>query len=157
MLVGFPPFYSNSMNRQELFERIKFAGPKYLPHLSSGSKQFMSDLLKKDPSKRLGANGAEEVKQHPWFTGVDWKCLENKGYDAPFRPVITSETDLKYFDTEFTEIEINSMSMSEGGAKQFKNYDGKKFLSLIFIFRFFLQRPESETVRGESEWRGEPL
>lgn len=124
MLVGFPPFYSNSMNRQELFERIKFAGPKYPPHLSAGSKAFMSDLLKKDPSKRLGANGAEEVKQHPWFTGVDWKCLENKGYDAPFRPVITSDTDLKYFDTEFTEIDINSMSMSEGGAKQFKNYDG---------------------------------
>jgi serine/threonine protein kinase len=72
MLVGFPPFYSNSMNRQELFERIKFAGPKYPRYLSSASKSFMSDLLKKDPSKRLGSKTTDDVKNHPWFAGVDW-------------------------------------------------------------------------------------
>lgn len=131
MLVGFPPFYSNSLNRQELFERIKFAGPKYPRYLSNASRSFMSDLLKKDPSKRLGSKSSDEVKNHPWFAGVDWECLERKGYDAPFRPVIKSDTDLKYFDTEFTEIDINSMSMSEGGAKKFKVYDGKDFSKIL--------------------------
>jgi serine/threonine protein kinase len=137
MLVGFPPFYSNSMNRQELFERIKFAGPKYPRYLSNASRSFMSELLKKDPSKRLGSKSSDEVKNHPWFSGVDWECLERKGYDAPFRPVIKSDTDLKYFDTEFTEIDINSMSMSEGGAKQFKVYDGK--FKAPNRFRFLIQ------------------
>lgn len=134
MMAGIPPFYTN--NRQELFERIKFAGPKYPSYLSTNAKNLLESLLKKDPAKRLGSKSSDEVKSHPWFNGVNWEYLFHKKYDAPFVPIIKSELDLQNFDPEFTEIEINSMSMSEGGHTQFKNYDGK---SPVLIFRFQLQ------------------
>lgn len=129
MLCGIPPFYTN--NRQELFERIKFAGPKYPSYLSANAQNILENLLRKDPAKRLGANSADEVKTHPWFKGVNWDMLYQKKYDAPFVPVIKDELDLDNFDTEFTEIEVNSMSMTDGGAQQYKNFDGKDF------FEFF--------------------
>lgn len=38
MLCGIPPFYTS--NRQELFERIKYAHPKYPSQLSKRSKDL---------------------------------------------------------------------------------------------------------------------
>lgn len=120
MLVGIPPFYTQS--REELFERIKFANPKYPSFLKPKARKMIESLLKKDPSKRLGSKGADEIKNDPWFEGVNWEALHNKKYDAPFVPKINNDMDLKHFDTEFTEIPINSMSMSEG-VKNFQNYN----------------------------------
>jgi len=124
MLVGIPPFYTS--NRQELFERIKFAAPKYPPHLSKRAKDLLELLLKKDPAKRLGFNGdAQVIKNHPWFEGVNWKALFLKQYEAPFVPKINNEVDLSNFDPEFTEIAINSMSQNAGSDMlNHQNYQG---------------------------------
>ena len=43
-------------------------------------------LLCKDPSKRLGKNGAAEIKAHKWFQGLDWGMLESGQVTAPFIP-----------------------------------------------------------------------
>ncbi len=78
-------------------------------------------LLIKDPAKRLGSNGAQDVKNHPWFSEIDWKALyERKVHEIipemrkkfltsvyskvtpPFKPVITNEYDVNNFDEEFT-------------------------------------------------------
>jgi serum/glucocorticoid-regulated kinase 2 len=138
MLCGIPPFYTS--NRQELFERIKFAGPQYPKYLSPNAKNILESLLKKDPAKRLGANSAEEVKQHAWFKGVSWEQLYKKKYDAPFVPVIKNELDLDNFDTEFTEKEVNSMSMTEGGTQAYPNLDGNFYKSepILTQNRFFI-------------------
>ena len=44
---------------------------------SQSAKQLMSGLLERDPSKRLGCgeNGAEGIRQHHFFFGVDWEAL----------------------------------------------------------------------------------
>lgn len=41
--------------------------PPYPKTFSHEVKDFVQRLLTKDPSKRLGSNGAEEVKLHPFF------------------------------------------------------------------------------------------
>lgn len=46
MLTGFPPFYTK--NRSELFERIKFASPKYPSYLSPNARSLLEGLLRKD-------------------------------------------------------------------------------------------------------------
>ncbi len=119
MLVGAPPFYVE--NRQELFERIKFDVPKYPSSLSANAKNLIENLLKKDPARRLGTSS--KVRDHPWFEDVNWQALYEKRYEAPFVPRISNEADLQHFDPEFTEIPINSMSMSGGTMQQFKNFD----------------------------------
>lgn len=41
----------------------------------SDAADIASKLLIRDPDKRLGAHGAVEVKQHPYFRGLDWDAL----------------------------------------------------------------------------------
>jgi serum/glucocorticoid-regulated kinase 2 len=120
MLVGAPPFYVES--RPELFERIKFDNPKFPSSLSQNARNLIECLLKKDPAKRLGTTS--KVRDHPWFEDVNWDALLKMQYEAPFVPKLTSEADLQHFDPEFTEIPINSMSMSGGTMQKYKQYDG---------------------------------
>ena len=51
-----------------------------------------------DPNKRLGKNGSEEIKSHPFFKGVDWDNIRNN-MKPPFIPDIENDYDTKYFET----------------------------------------------------------
>ncbi|XP_069116020.1 ribosomal protein S6 kinase delta-1-like [Argopecten irradians] len=47
--------------------------------ISSEARGLLQQLLCYNPRERLGAgiNGAEEIKAHPFFNGVNWNSLEN--------------------------------------------------------------------------------
>jgi len=63
------------------------------------------DILKRllcDADNRLGANGVQEIKNHPFFRGLDWKNLRNQ--KAPFIPTIADDEDCSRFD-DFEEEE----------------------------------------------------
>jgi len=50
------------------------------------AKSVLKGLLCKNPHNRMGANGIEEIKQHPWFDTVDFGLLEAGYLDPPFVP-----------------------------------------------------------------------
>lgn len=109
MITGFPPFYTQ--NRQELFEKIKYQTPKFSSNLNPLTRDILEKLLQKDPTKRLGSiKDAEEVKNHPWFFGINWDDLKNKKYDADYVPKISSDLGLSNFDDDFTDLPLHSPS-----------------------------------------------
>ena len=42
------------------------------------------------------------MKTHPFFNSINWSDLEKKRITPPFKPQVVSETDTRYFDSEFT-------------------------------------------------------
>lgn len=91
-------------NKEALFDAIRNCSAT----LPSGISDECTDLLQKlfipDPDKRIGGGptDGEEIMMHPWFEGVDWNLILNKKIKPPFRPRLTSNTDVKNFDTMFT-------------------------------------------------------
>lgn len=84
MLMGIPPFYHKDGGER----RRKILGQdlQLRENLPSTARDILTKLLDKDPIERLGANGAAEVKAHPFFHGVKWhECLQRK-YTTPFKP-----------------------------------------------------------------------
>ncbi|XP_077127953.1 microtubule-associated serine/threonine-protein kinase 4-like isoform X2 [Ranitomeya variabilis] len=59
------------------------------------AQDFMTQLLRKNPKHRLGTEGANEVKSHPFLRKLDF---ENLQYMKPwYRPDLSSEEDTRYF------------------------------------------------------------
>lgn len=52
--------------------------------------------MERKPSKRLGFNGIEEIKNHPWFSDMNWSDLANHKMPSPFIPKNGDNFDKKY-------------------------------------------------------------
>ena len=78
MMVGRLPFYSQDHDR--LFQSILSNEVKFPRTLSIEAKGLLSGLMAKDEDKRLGGgpDGANEVKQHPFFVNVNWTDVYEK-------------------------------------------------------------------------------
>ena len=53
-----------------------------------------------DPSRRLGCcgRGIQDIKEHPWFGGLDWALVLQKMYRPPVLPAMASPDDASNFD-----------------------------------------------------------
>ncbi|XP_016320008.1 v-akt murine thymoma viral oncogene homolog 2, like [Sinocyclocheilus anshuiensis] len=102
MMCGRLPFYNQDHER--LFELIVMEEIRFPKNLSPEAKALLTGLLRKDPKQRLGggADDAREVMGHKFFSGIHWEDVLQKKLVPPFKPQVTSETDTRYFDDEFT-------------------------------------------------------
>jgi len=107
MLCGLPPFYVENLDK--MYDMIKNNPVKFPKRisLSEDAKDIIKKLLEKNPKKRLGAhNGIEEIKKHPFFASIDFDLIVEKKIKAPFIPELANDTDVQYFDEEFTNEEV---------------------------------------------------
>lgn len=84
LLTRTPPFQERDAKR--LYNLILTAPVLYPGYLSPAGKSFCAALLQRNPLNRLGYCGADEIKAHPFFEGIDWKLLREKKLPVPFKP-----------------------------------------------------------------------
>ncbi|KNZ58898.1 uncharacterized protein VP01_1837g1 [Puccinia sorghi] len=53
-------------------------------------------LLEREPSRRLGSKGIQEIEEHDFFKGLDWEALRSKRLTPPFKPRVESDASLSY-------------------------------------------------------------
>ncbi|XP_078187731.1 microtubule-associated serine/threonine-protein kinase 2 isoform X24 [Callithrix jacchus] len=97
-LVGCVPFFGDTP--EELFGQVisdEIVWPEGDDALPPDTQDLTSKLLHQNPLERLGTGGASEVKEHPFFTDLDWTGLLRQ--KAEFIPQLESEDDTSYFDT----------------------------------------------------------
>ncbi len=108
MLTGCLPFYIQK--GKKLNPAIYEMKPRYPPSINEDAKNLINQLLVSDPKKRLGSGltDAAKIKEHPYFSDIDWDKLWNKQITPPFIPQLSDELDLRYFDKMFTDEPVNS-------------------------------------------------
>ena len=97
MLVGIDPFSDDdpmAVYQNILKGKIKF--PRNFPR---DAKSLVKHLLVADLTKRYGnlKGGANDIKEHRWFSGFDWKALLQKRMQPPYIPEVKSEGDTTNF------------------------------------------------------------
>jgi serine/threonine protein kinase len=104
MLTGWPPFYDK--NLRKMCEQILKSDLTFPASCTASpeARDLIRGLLMRDPTQRLGcrAGGVEDIKRHPFFRTIDWEKLERKELEAPFKPTVSSDTDITNFDSTFT-------------------------------------------------------
>ena len=107
MLYGIPPFFDTNVNvmyRQIISREIEFP-----PEASENARSLISGLCDKLPERRLGSGelGEEEIKQHPFFEGIDWNMILERQVEMEWKPTIKSDDDVRQFDAMFTAEDPN--------------------------------------------------
>ena len=98
MMIGYPPFYSES-STETCKKILDWKNNLEIKPEVNISKEAI-DILKKlinDPEKRLGRNGADEIKKHPFFKNIDWQHIKETMV-PPFIPELNGPYDTTYFD-----------------------------------------------------------
>lgn len=96
-LYGIPPFHAETP--EKVFENILSGHIDWhedWDEFSDEARDFMQQLMTLNTNERLGANGADEVKAHPWFDGMNWDTVTN--IEAAFIPQVTDPESTDYFD-----------------------------------------------------------
>lgn len=57
----------------------------------------------KDPNKRFGGENISLIKNHPWFSTVNWQAVEKLELDPPIKPVIHDKFDLENFNKDLAK------------------------------------------------------
>lgn len=98
LLTGIPPF--NRETEQETFQAIVSGKCDWslLEDVSNDGIDFIRKLLTVDPSKRLGANGISDIKNHSWFKSINWDKVEE--LPPPFVPKVTRNST-EYFEERY--------------------------------------------------------
>ena len=100
MLVGYAPFCSEE-TKDVCYRVMNWKQYLKIPDDVVISKEA-EDLIFKminNSNERLGKNGVEEIKAHPFFKNVDWENIRNS--KAPFIPELENDYDTKYFEEKF--------------------------------------------------------
>ncbi|KAG5360828.1 Serine/threonine-protein kinase gad8 [Yarrowia sp. B02] len=121
MLTGLPPFYSDNHNK--MYQRILNDPLRFPQGMDPTAVDIITGLLQREPSERLGAGGAQEIKAHPFFKDIDWNRLLAKKYSAPFKPRVLDPTDTSNFDRDYTSMvpqdSVTNDYLSDSVQKQF--------------------------------------
>jgi len=139
-LCGIPPFndespekiYENIVQLRIPWDQIKIGYDE--ESMSPEAAELIRQLLVLDHTKRLGANNTAEIKQHPFFKGINWETLRKQ--QAPIIPEQKSDIDTNNFmrmADKMTEKDKESpftLSNSNHDVKSNPNFQAAKALLL---------------------------
>lgn len=98
MLAGYPPFFDE--NPFGIYQKILAGKIEFPRHFDVNAKDLIKKLLTADRTKRFGClkNGAEDIKEHKWFKGIEWKDVFARKVKPPYVPAYKAPNDTSNFD-----------------------------------------------------------
>jgi serine/threonine protein kinase len=76
-------------------------------YFSPEAKSLLSQLLERNPTKRLGNNNdAHDIMAHPFFRDINWDDLRKKLIKPPYKPFTSGPEDCRNIDLMFTQEKV---------------------------------------------------
>eukprot|EP00741_Cyanophora_paradoxa_P001749 tig00000073_g1696.t1 len=153
MVVGYPPFYSEDpmgtcrkiLNWQQ---HLRFPDEC---NLSPECRDVIERLLC-DAPRRLGYNGVEEIKAHPFFTGIDWERIRDG--PAPFVPEVNGPMDTQNFE-HFEEVDGPEGGQGTPSSTKYRMSD--QDVPFIGYTWKRIEKPRLRTALSQTLWEpGDP-
>lgn len=110
LFFGIPPFYSTDI--MTLYQLICHASLKFVDSnpITEETKSIIIRCLNKNQDERLGYSGVSEIKNHYFFSELNFDQIEKEEMKSPLKISVSNSIDTKYFDYEYTS-EIARLSV----------------------------------------------
>ena len=127
MLMGYPPFYGKDQaatckkvrNFRQYFDIPRES------QISPEARDFLCQMIT-EPEHRLGRNGVQEIKAHPFFNKINWSTIRSS--EAPFPPRLKSQIDTSNFE----KIEENEPWASDENSRRRQKYKDYFWIGYTF-------------------------
>jgi serine/threonine protein kinase len=124
LTVGIPPFYSQNVN--EMYRKIQEAPLLFPPNLSNHCKSLITQLLERDPKKRLGSGPGDfkDIMKHPFFKNIDWDKMYKREIEPPYKPQVKGSDDVSNFDEVFLKEKVQDSHVEAPALHAHQDGDG---------------------------------
>uniref|UniRef100_A0A8C6XRY8 G protein-coupled receptor kinase n=1 Tax=Naja naja TaxID=35670 RepID=A0A8C6XRY8_NAJNA len=126
LLRGHSPFRQHKTKDKHEIDRMTLTMNVELPDSFSPELQsLLEGLLQRDATKRLGCqgSGAQEVKAHPFFQGIDWQHVYLQKYSPPLIPPRGEVNAADAFDIgSFDEEDTKGIKLLDCDQELYKNF-----------------------------------
>lgn len=111
-MFGKRPYYGKTrkdIRNHILSKQVQIKRHEIPKGWSIEAADFINKTLQRKPVNRLGLNGPEEVKDHPWFKDYPFDDLLNGRIEAPFVPPNEDNFDHKYANDNWKDENTEQM------------------------------------------------
>ncbi|CAK9293116.1 unnamed protein product [Gordionus sp. m RMFG-2023] len=126
LLKGHSPFRQHKTKDKHEIDRMTLTMDVELPsNFSNEVRNLFDTLLAREVENRLGCQGlgAIEVKNHPFFRGVDWQMVYMRRYPPPLVPPRGEVNAADAFDIgSFDEEDTKGIKLTESDQELYKNF-----------------------------------
>ncbi|XP_078410418.1 G protein-coupled receptor kinase 3 isoform X2 [Cetorhinus maximus] len=126
LLRGHSPFRQHKTKDKHEIDRMTLTMNVELPDsFSVELKSLLEGLLQREVAKRLGClgRGAVEVKEHPFFKGIDWQQVYLQKYPPPLIPPRGEVNAADAFDIgSFDEEDTKGIKLLDSDQELYKNF-----------------------------------
>ncbi|RUS74310.1 hypothetical protein EGW08_017933 [Elysia chlorotica] len=126
LLKGHSPFRQHKTKDKHEIDRMTMTMNVDLPEtMSIEMKTLLEGLLRRDVDDRLGCRGrgAQEVKEHPFFKGLDWVQVYLQKYSPPLIPPKGEVNAADAFDIgSFDEEDTKGIKLTDADQDLYKNF-----------------------------------
>ncbi|XP_024874981.1 G protein-coupled receptor kinase 1-like isoform X1 [Temnothorax curvispinosus] len=151
LLIGRSPFRQQNTKDKHEIDRMTLTMNVGIPETFSRDLQsLLEGLLQRDINNRLGCcgNGADELKAHPFFSGIDWQQVYLLKYTPPLIPPRGEVNAADAFDIgSFDEEDTKGIKLTEADQDLYKNFP------LVISERWQTEVAETvfETINNEAD------
>lgn len=123
MLAGYPPFYDSTP--LAIYRKVLTGVIQFPRHIDAKAKDLIKLLLTLDKVKRFGClkAGADDVKRHKWYQGLEWDFLFLRTIPAPYVPAVTSADDTSMFDRYPEVDEVTTAPLTAKDQEAFEGFE----------------------------------
>lgn len=151
LLKGHSPFRQHKTKDKHEIDRMTLTMNVELPETFSRElRSLLEGLLQRDVNTRLGCrgNGTDELKAHPFFSGIDWQQVYLQKYTPPLIPPRGEVNAADAFDIgSFDEEDTKGIKLTEADQDLYKNFP------LVISERWQAEVAETvfETINNEAD------
>ncbi|XP_033229773.1 G protein-coupled receptor kinase 1 [Belonocnema kinseyi] len=126
LLKGHSPFRQHKTKDKHEIDRMTLTMNVELPDTFSRElRSLLEGLLQRDINDRLGCRGggADELKEHPFFSGIDWQQVYLQKYTPPLIPPRGEVNAADAFDIgSFDEEDTKGIKLTDADQDLYKDF-----------------------------------